>query len=384
MPFSFPYILLVFFFLTIAVVQLGLPLEERSRKYLNFIVIIVYVLFFGFRGYIATDWINYYSLFKDLSINLKTALKESSYEPGYIFYSIIIKRISTSYLFFQVVNTITNVILLSIFLNRYLPKKYFALGIAIFIAFGFIIEINLLRNSKALFIFLLSLKYIENRNWFKYYLMVLLALMFHWSSIVFIPLYFFLHKKTDIRIFIMVFVLGVSLYLFRIGYVKPIIMSFSKLLPEDICFKIIGYMGNKVFSKVYGLNIGFIERMLTSLLILFYYKKIINLKHGVLFLNSFLVYLIFNLYFNEVYIVVVRIAILFSYAYWILIPMMLMVADKKSKYLLSLFFGLLLLLKIHVSTNNVFYNYDNFLIKNTKSYKERLDFYEKHKNIIDK
>lgn len=385
MNYSLPYILLVLFFLLIAAFQLGMPLEKQSRQFLNYILVITYILFFGFRGFVATDWINYYPFFKELPTNLAFALKQNPFEPGFVIYSVLIKTISKEYIFFQFVNTLTNIILLNIFLKRYLSEKYYALGFAVFIVFfGYVFEINLLRNFKSLLIFLLSIKYIENRNWIKYYSFIILALLFHWSSIIFFPLYFFLHKKTSLRTFIIIFVIGTVIYLLQIEYVKPIIKLFAQYLPVDINERISSYLDSKVFGKSYGLTFGYFERTLTTFLILFLYNKITKIKSNILFVNSFLIYLIFYLYFSEVSVLIIRLASIFAYSYWILIPMIIFSLDRNMKWIIALFFGLLLLIKIHLATNTLFYQYDSYLSSNMKSYKQRYEIYEKNKEIIDK
>lgn len=385
MQYSLPYILLVIFFLLISIIQLGLPLDIKSRKLLNYFVIIAYILFFGFRGFIATDWMNYSNFYKDLPSDFSKVLNNGSFEPGFVVYSFLIKLVSVKYEIFQLLNTITNIILLNIFFKRYLNEKYYALGFAVFVVFfGYIFEINLLRNFKSLLIFLLSLKYIENRDWLKYYLCILLALMFHWTSIIFIPLYFFLHKKIDIKILLWIFAIGTAIYLFQIEYIKPIIKSFSILLPIDANEKITGYLESKSFGGSYGLTFGYFERTLITFLILFYYKKITSNKSNILFVNSFLIFNVFYLYFSEVSIIIVRMASIFAFSYWILIPQLLLHIEKKLKLVFVVFFGLLLVIKIHIATNNLFFEYDSFLSSKVKTQKERLEIYKKNKRIIER
>lgn len=385
MPYSLPYILLIFFFLGISIVQFGISFDEKSRKYLNFLVIVAYILFFGFRGYIATDWMNYYNSFKVLPTDFFHALKASPFEPGFVVYMLLVKKIFSNYEMFQLLNTVTNIILLHIFFKRYLNAKYYALGFAVFIAFfGYVFEINLLRNFKALLIFLLSLRYIENRDWFRYFLCILLALLFHWTSIVFLPLYFFLHKKIDIRIFIGIFVVGTFVYLFQFEYVKPIIKSFSKLLPLSNGEKISGYLESDIFGGSYGLTFGYFERTLITFLILFCYKSITSFKSNILFVNSFLIFIVFYLFFSEVSIIIVRMASIFAYSYWIIIPLIIMNIHKNTKPIIFIFISLLVIAKIHMATNSLFYDYDSILSKNHKTYEERIKIYDKNKKILYK
>lgn len=384
MPYSLPYIALIVFFLGISTVQLGIPIDEKSRKYLNSFVIIAYILFFGFRGYVATDWMNYYSNFKLLPNNFIQALKESTFDSGFVFYSVVIKNFFSNYETFQLINTVTNVVLLHIFFKRYLNQKFYALGFAVFIAFfGYIFEINLLRNFKSLLIFLLSLQYIENRNWIKYYFCIAIALLFHWTSIVFVPLYFFLHKKIDLRIFIGIFVVGTLIYLVQFQFVKPIISSISTLLPISSGEKISGYLKSEVFGKSYGLTFGYFERTLFMFLIVFYYKHLTNIKSNILFVNSYLIFVIFYLFFSEVSIIIVRLASIFAYSYWILIPLIIMNMQKNIKPIMFIFISLLIILKIHMVTNSIFFNYDSLLLKNHKTYKERIQIIHKNEKLLN-
>lgn len=385
MPYSLPYILFVIFFLCFAFIQLGIPFEEKSRKFLNFILIISYVLFFGFRGFIATDWINYYDYFKNISTELNLALKYNFFEPGFITYSVLIKKISTSYESFQLINTITNIILLHIFIKRYLPTKYHALAYVVFIVFnGFILEINLLRNFKAILILLLALQHIENREPIKYFLYVLLAISFHWTGILFIPLYFFLHKKIDIRIYVLIFVFGTVIYFLQIEYIKPTILNISKLLPENIAIRIQYYLEQKTYAGSNGLTFGYIERAFIFFITLFYFKKITLNKSNILFVNSFVIFIVLYLYFYEMRIIQERIGGIFIYSYWILIPIIIHEIEKNFKILLTIGISLLLILKIHLATNYIFYDYDSFLFGTSKSYKERLIIFNKNKSIIEK
>jgi len=385
MSYSFPYILLIIFFLSIASIQLGIPFEEKSRRYINYSIIIVYILFFGFRGFIATDWISYYSYFKDLPIDFAIALKKSSFEPGFVVYSVLIKKIFSSYEAFQFINTLTNVCLLHFFFKKYLPGKYYAFGFAVFIVFyGGILEINLLRNFKALFLFLIALPYIEQRKPFKYFTLIFIALLFHWSSIVFIPLYFFLHKKIPIKFFLIIFIVGSIIYLLQIQFITPLIKSTSSLLPSNMSGRILNYLQNSIYAKSYGLTFGYFERTLVAFLILLYYKKITYIKQNILFVNSFLIFISLYLYCSEVTIILERVASNFAYSYWIMIPLIIINIDRNIKPIAFVFFCLLFIAKIHMITNFVFYDYDSFLSGNHKTYEVRYNIIKKNQHIFIK
>ena len=114
-------------------------------------------------------------------------------------------------------STIINAVLLNVFFKRYLSAKYYALGFILFIAFyGLTLEVDLMRNIKALLIFLIALRFVEERKPIQYFLLISLAFFFHWSALFFIPLYFFLHKPISLRTFIVVLVIGNLIFIFNI------------------------------------------------------------------------------------------------------------------------------------------------------------------------
>ncbi len=209
MPYSIPYILLICFFLLIATFQLGVQLDQKTRRYLNYIVILTYILFFGFRGFVGWDWYNYYPYFTNLPnfTNLPTISnfipEKNRYEFGFSLFSVLIKSINPDYNFYILINCIVNITLLSIFLKRYVPSNLFAFSLVTFIVMeGFILEVNLLRNIKSVLLFLISLRYIENRKFFKFLILNLLGVLFHWSAIIYLPFIFFYIYNWEYYLFI--------------------------------------------------------------------------------------------------------------------------------------------------------------------------------------
>ena len=132
---------------------------------------LVFFLFFGFRGYIDTDFAVYYPIYEmtptlndvDGTARFFSGINEDyivKIEPGFKVALVILKSISNNYFFLQIVSSLINVLFLNYFFKRFSPQ--YALGFVIFLIFsGLIIEINLIRNSKAIFLFIYSLQYIK-------------------------------------------------------------------------------------------------------------------------------------------------------------------------------------------------------------------------------
>lgn len=378
MHYSLPYILFISFILIISIIQLGIPFEERARKSINYLVVYAYIVFLGFRGFIGWDWVNYYPTFMNIeSFSIDIVLDR--FDIGFVFYMALIKSLFKSFESFLVISTIINVYLLHLFFKRYLPTKYYALGFATFFAFnGFILETDLMRNIKSILIFILALQYIEERKVIPYFAMIFVALLFHWSAIIYIPLYFFLHKEFPLKFILIIFIIGNIIFLLQIEYITPIIKAIASLMPENISIKISGYLGSSLYSKSYGLTLGYIERTLMIFFVLYYYNRIKNKKSNILFLNSFIIYICLFLFCSEISIILQRVAGGFGYAYWILIPIIIHKVEKNIKPILFFFFLIIIITKMHLLSNNILYNYDSSLFNNTKSYKQRLEIYYKN------
>lgn len=383
MEYSLPYIVFIVFILVVSVLQLGIAFDKSSQKYINFSVFFAYILFWGFRGFIGWDWVNYYPFFKDLSITQPPL--GSNYDIAFEYYSFTIKYLFKTYESFVLVSTIVNALLLHIVFRRYLPERYYALAFALFFAFnGLIFETDLMRNIKSLLIFLISIKYIIDRKPLQYFSLIALAVIFHWSALIFIPLYFFLHKKVSLKFFLIIFVLGNLIYLLRIEYITPVITYVLNFLPEDISARISMYIKSQMYSKPYGITFGYIERSIMSFLLFFYYQKITKDVKGIIFMNSFIVYIFLFLYCSEISIILIRLAGNYAFAYWFLVPMIIHNSEKGVKPFIYIFFTLIIVLKIHLLTNNVLYEYDSTLIDSHKDYRHRKEIYDANYKRLEK
>ncbi|MBP1637282.1 MAG: hypothetical protein H6Q18_71 [Bacteroidetes bacterium] len=354
-----------------------MPIEEKSRKYINFLVVATYVLFFGFRGFVGFDWVNYYPFFKEIDKLSDFKFETISNDVGFSVFASFIKTVNPDYSFFILINTIVNVILLHYFFKRYLPTRYYAFAFALFVAIGgIILELNLMRNVKSYLLFLISILYIEKRKPLPYFLLNLLGFLFHWSSLIFFPLYFFIHKKNNIRLIIIAFLLGNIIYLSQIEYITPFVNWLSSLFGEVAEGRTTGYLASTIYGRQYGLTFGYIERFFTFILVLAYYNKLIaNSKSSIIFTNCFFIYIFVNLYFSEINIIITRIGILFIFPYWILWPKILENSKIVEKIALFVIFSLYMNVRLISQTNNPMYKYENVLSGKSASYNEKLKVY---------
>ena len=337
-----PY-LLFFCFLCIEsiVVQDKYSIKTNINKYSNLLLCcLVIVFFWGFRGYVITDWVNYYGHFVMLPSSFRVLLEKNGFlELGYNTLQFIVKKIWNNYFFLQIICSLIDFI---IFYKAIVELDYKNIPI-IFLSFiifkGIVIEFNLLRNSKSIFLFLYSLKFIKKeKSFIKYVLTNLIGAMFHISALLFIPLYFFIGRRIKDYIVLVVCLFSISFMILRISISAGLVSGICNVLPngatvEKLSKYLIG-QSSSVFSFIY------IERLLSLALFWSYRNKLIKSnENNVIMLNLFYFYFCICFIFWDFFLIIQRIALLFICSNWFLFPELLKtIKNKEAKMLFFVIF----------------------------------------------
>ena len=375
MIYSIPYILLVVLLGFLAILLHQRRDDEEFCRKVTISGVVVYFLFFAFRGFINTDWMNYYVEFDKCSWDLLFNYEMGkSREPGFLLFELLCKTLFDNYHFFVFMCTVVNTALLIPFFKRYTDNLLLAL--AIYLVFeGFMINANLMRNAISIFIFLNAIPYLQNRRPIPYFGLCLLALSFHFSAAVYFPFYFFMHRKLNKWVYLAVFSVCIGIFVLRI----PIFLSLIKLTGIGGVFideKIDAYTE---LGAARGFGLGFVERLLTGLLVFCYYDKLREVRpENRFFINSLVAYYIAIFMFSEFAEISKRIYILFIYSYWIVWnDLIKCFYYKRNKYLFCSFVGMYCILKTATTLNVPIHEYDNLLLGKIKSYQERKYIFEK-------
>jgi hypothetical protein len=312
------------------------------------------ILFLAFRGFVSTDWINYFQLYKvspslfdgfDSLIRFMSVGKYAGMEHGFLVYTIICKTISSNYFLLQIMSTVIDIVILYHFFKLYTPNNII-LGLIFFILFGGLIsEINLLRNSKSIAIFLISIKYIEKRKLFQFLALNIFGSLFHISAVLYIPLYFVINRQYPKKIILILFLLGNAMFLLSISWMRGILLTLSSIYDSRLSVLIQNYMSSPLYSRAFGITIGYIERTMSFLIIYIFHNKLIINRQNIIFLNCAYIYWFVYLYCSEVYIILQRMPLLFIFSYWILYPQLFYVLSKEKKKIFLIFmlvYGVLL------------------------------------------
>lgn len=376
--YSIPYVILFIIFFLLFLWENRLRSKGDDIKIVRYAAMLVFFIFFGFRGYIDTDFALYYSLYENTP-SLDNVRGVTDYfwkldedyllkiEPGFKVFLVILKTISKDYFFLQIVSSLIDVLFLNYFFNKYSP--HYVLAFIMFLIFGgILLEVNLLRNSKAIFLFIYSLQFIQNRDPLKFYICNLIGLFFHTSAIFFFPLYFFLHKKIPPFIVWGMFILGCVLYLGQIKFVTPIVLFLGNILGGAYSLMAKGYSGDSLYNTGYGITFGFIEKILSFILIYAMYnrigEKMKNEKLQNIFFNLFFIYSSIYLYLSEYSVLIDRLTTLFVLSYWVLYPLLYIVLKKVFKLVFTIILFSFGTYKMYFSNCFITRKYENILWDN--------------------
>ncbi|MGX6591204.1 EpsG family protein [Cetobacterium ceti] len=275
--------------------------NEKIKNRLYYITIGTLVLFFGTRGFIGWDWYFYYPSFMKMAY---------SYEPGYMLFSKVVGLVYKNYHFFVFINTLLDFTMIYFIFKR---KKYKILTLALYFAIqGIPMEVDLMRNIKSILLFLLSIKYIEEKRFLPFLGLNILGFTFHITALLYIPMYFILPRKYDWRLIWGLFILGNLYYLLDLKIIIKGMEYIGTSLGGGMGHKILGYMS--VIPKTFHnrVTLLYLERIPLFLLGFFLCKNEINK-------NSLYIWIYIFLFTSELSIASVRIGILFIYSVWFIL-----------------------------------------------------------------
>ena len=385
MPFSLPYIFLVLILGGLAV-WYHVASEDISRRRVIAVCFLIFVFFFGFRGFIFYDWVSYYPTFQNLKYTFADVLTfqagEAALEPGFSLLMAGCKGIYDNYQFFVLVCCLLNMVLLFRFLGKY--TQNIPLALVVFLCMGGIgMSTDMMRNSISILIFANSLEFIRDRRPLPFFLLCLLGMTFHLSAILYLPMYFFLHRKLNKWIFLGIFLAANVVYLLQIPLLKSLILFIVGFVSPALKLKMKTYL--EMDAGVFRLSIGYLERLFTGGLVFLYYEKMVSCrKCNTIFINCILIYLTVFLIFSDFSTVASRLSTLFVCAYWVIwLDFISCFAIPGNRMLYIVFLCLYSLLKVNGVCGNPIAEYENVLF-GPRNYTERYIIFKRNYNDIKK
>lgn len=347
--------------------------NERKKHMLFVFSIILLIGFLGLRGFIGWDWWAYYPSYNNLPNGF-------NYEIGYEIWSNIFYKIGLSYHHFTFINTVADILILAYVLKKY--SKYPIFSMFLFLAVqGLSFEVDLLRNAKAVLLFIISIQFIKERKLIPFLILNILGMTFHMSSVIYLPMYFILNRNYSRKIVLPLIILGNIYYLFDTKLFIHILEYMSSVLPAAVGGKITSYLS--IIPQNYKLPIGtlYFERLVTFIMVFFFLHKEKNHRekenpYSLIMENSFYIFYLIFLFTSEFFIASTRIGILFIYANWFLwgdiIENLRDTKIKAAVFLIAVLIGGNRIYNhFDFNGNKILYRYEN-IITDHKSYEEKM------------
>ena len=373
--YSIPYIIVILILFYLAYKE-SKSISDKKKNILINIASLLLIFFFGLRGFIQSDFQNYYPWFENLptlwNYNKLIDTFAENYEPGFVLFTVICKSIFPNYFIWVFICVLIDIIFLRKIFKEY--SSNVCLSFAIYFAIGAIImEFNLMRNIKAILILIFATKYIREQKMWKYFFCVLIAMLFHITSIIFIPLYFVLNKKWPKPFLICIFILCLAVLFLRISFLPEILLSVTRILGGEYAILTEEYFDSGALESSYGISFGLIERVITFFLVFYYYGRWTD-KTGnkYIYLNMFIIYFMCFSLLAEMSVLLERFAYYFALSYCIFYPNIFkLIRSSNSRIILGFFIFLIFSLKVAQQTRTIVCKYDNLLF-GIESFEERL------------
>lgn len=275
----------------------------------------------------GVDWKVYSSVFEQ-SLPLGKALSSGSFqqqyagistEPGYSLISSLVISLTDDYQILQLVV----LLIASIFFFKAVSKYTQNLYLVLLVYLGYVyLTLNMsgIRQALSLSIIFYALQYIESKQFWRFLFFVVLAIMFHYSSLVVIPLYWVLNKKFSTPLICMLVGVGLLVYVARISIISSTIEQITQSSGNPVLYRMYLYVtGTKdalpsISPKMF-LNVISLVMLLLRRDILIEQNRYSNI-----FFNLFLFYVLLGQYMWDTGDIVVRIQHYFILGLIVMLP----------------------------------------------------------------
>lgn len=344
----------IYFIITIIVFCFMNIYKNKKGKIpflLNTIIpVMILIIFAGIRYGIGTDYKQYQILYENTANSSEYIAEFSSNEYGYIF---LMKFFNILHIDYNTFLIIIEAITLIIF--TYSIKKMsieFSISFLAFICLGLYGNtFNIIRQMLAAAIISIGIPYIQERKLKKFIIVIVIASLFHISSIIMIPLYYLFTREYK-KVFLAI-IPGIILVLNILGitsHIYSFIMKLNIIPSKYIVLYTNGKFTEMKFDTIYTV-------IITIIYYIYYFTYInridytkINHKEKI-FNNIFFIFVLNVLIANNIWILY-RIFILYQIIIVFVIPKIIIQFKKNQKQIVKMFMIIVLLIIYGYVTNS--------------------------------
>lgn len=342
--------IIIGYIVIIAVIGLLFMNRKFNKRMYTFICALGLFLISSLRSiYFTTDVIGYvtaYERFKTIDfVHFLNNFTIKEKDPFFDLISKVFVECGINYRWWLII--IAALFCFSIYFIVYKYSSNIFLSYIMLISLGyFYFSLSGLRQTVALSIILFSYKYLKNRNFKKFFLIVIFASLFHASAIIFLLIYPISNMKVDFKSIIIILFFLIIAYTCKYQIIK--ILSFM-----NIGDKYSYYIDSGTTLTISG----FLIQFSIYLFCLKYKKDLIKLnKKNVILYNLLFVGVIFQS-FAAVIAEFFRISMYFSIFGIILLPKAINI-EKNKKLRICLYYAIIVLLIIYILKRNDFVGFE--------------------------
>lgn len=280
-------IIIILFFFTICK---EFP-ECRSINYVLFIIsTFILVLFAGFRGNIEPDYLNYADIYKE---SIVTSRNNTDIELGYFYFNKVLNYLGFGFQWVVFLMAAITIGIKAYFFKKYSPNYIFSL-LLFYCSVYFLYDFIVIRQAFALSLFFVALPYLLERQFIKYFVIILCASTIHISALVLLPFYFFLNKNFNVIILYSVIIICVYMNLTEIKV--PLLSYLSNVfpIPDASLSKMYTYSLEEEYASISN------KQILFALLFVFFKNKLPTNKMTNLLVNLYVFGILLATLLNEI------------------------------------------------------------------------------------
>ncbi len=373
----------VLFILSYFIIRYDVMQKTSGYTFSYLFILLNFILIAGLRYKIGSDTLVYMEEY----IEYPSLFDLARYDILWVLFCAICKTISKSFFFMQFVQAL--IINCIYFYFIYKNTNYRFTALFLYFIFGFLyFNTEIMRESLAVAIFLLSLHSFYKKKWIRYFLLVIIASLFHSSAL--ITLFFPLVHRIKISNFFFYSILILTLLSNVLWKLFNESIHYFFILSSSIESKASAYLDNDAFIYNFnGILLGIIIYVLLPLIFVFLAKKYeqTNIKESP-FLWLYILFGIFVVFNNTIFM---RFQNYLFFPFIIFLSNFFFESKKSLKYiflrktkiailLLSLFIGRHYnYFKPDITETTYIYNryfpYHSIITKKTTTERELLDYY---------
>ena len=325
-------------------------LKNSNKNIFHFLLGVSPIIYIStFKGFVGTDAENYYNFFERINTNLTIYLSYlSSFEfldPLYFLLNYTIKYLNLPYSFLLFSVSILNWSLLFSVIKKYKFKSYQFVLIAVSLGYLFF-TFNGVRQSISIAFIFYSIIFFLERKYFVFIFFYIISILFHLSSILFLP-FILLSAKIKLKFDWMLFVFLIFL-----------------IFPSNIFYYLISLFINSfgIYTSYYQnilnsnnelLTFGVFLNILIWIISFIYFHSLYNTRFNILIYNmSFFGLIFYVVFYNSP--ILNRFIIIF---YYLILFKYLLIFDhlkfmKKNNTLNLFYFLMFIILIINIFANS--------------------------------